>query len=240
MVCRVTLIVALVAFNAAPLNGQVRVGLSAFLGGYLPGNNLFESVRLGDTDQPIILNLGHKPGIAGGGRLTVRLSKFALEAEAGYVVSDLDIPSAVADDVPGDASIFLGSLSVLYDIYRAPFSPLSIYLLGGGGLVARSGDFFDAAKWPTATVKVHEASRSGESERGNPRYAARFSLRIRDVVQTVTGEFEVTSESPLTVEGRLVLDRVDFGIGDPRSRWNPFSIRDEVPVEFTARIPDGD
>ena len=104
----------------------------------------------------------------------------------------------------------------------------------------RSDDFFDVAKWPTATVKVHQASRNGESDGGNPRYAARFSLRIRDVVQTVTGEFEVTSESPLTVEGRLVLDRVDFGIGDPRSRWNPFSIRDEVPVEFTARIPDGD
>ena len=149
MICRVTLIVALVAFNAAPLNGQVRVGLSAFLGGYLPANNLFESVRLGDTDQPIILNLGHKPGIAGGGRLTVRLSRFALEAEAGYVVSDLDIPSAVADDVPGDASIFLGSLSVLYDLYRAPFSPLSIYLLGGGGLVARGGDFFDALEGTT-------------------------------------------------------------------------------------------
>lgn len=149
MICRVTLIVALVAFNAAPLNGQVRVGLSAFLGGYLPADNLFDSVRLGDTDEPIILNLGHKPGIAGGGRLTVRMSRFALEAEAGYVASNLDIPSAVADAVPSDASIFLGSLSVLYDLYRAPFSPLSIYLLGGGGLVARSGDFFDALEGTT-------------------------------------------------------------------------------------------
>jgi hypothetical protein len=126
MIYRVTLFVALFVYTAAPLNGQVRVGLSAFLGGYLPANNLFDSVRLGDTDEPIILNLGHKPGIAGGGRLTVRMSRFALEAEAGYVASNL-----------------------LYDLYRAPFSPLSIYLLGGGGLVARSGDFFDALEGTT-------------------------------------------------------------------------------------------
>ena len=103
----------------------------------------------------------------------------------------------------------------------------------------RSDDFFDVAKWPTATVKIHQASRSGESERGHPRYAARFSVRIRVVEQTVTGEFEVTSESPLTVEGHLVLNRVDFGVGDPHRRWNPLSIRDEIPVEFTARIPGG-
>jgi hypothetical protein len=149
MINRVTLIVALVVYTAAPLNGQVRVGLSAFLGGHLPGNNLFESVRLGDTDQPIILNLGHEPGILAGGRLTVRLSRLALEAEAGYVTSNLDIPSVVADKVPSDASIFLGSLDVLYDLYRAPFSPLSIYLLGGVGLAARGGDFFDSLEGTT-------------------------------------------------------------------------------------------
>ena len=143
MIRRVTLIVALAGCSASPLDGQVRVGLSAFLGGYLPANNLFESVRLGDVDQPIILNLGHKAGIVGGGRLTLRLSRLAIEAEATYGPSDLDIPSAVADDVPSDASIFLGTLNALYDIYRAPFSPLTLYISGGGGLVARSGAFFD-------------------------------------------------------------------------------------------------
>ncbi|MGD8698436.1 MAG: outer membrane beta-barrel protein [Gemmatimonadales bacterium] len=154
MTHRVALIVALALSSAAPLDGQVRVGLSALLGGYLPATNLFESVRLGDADQPIILNLGHEPGIVGGGRLTVRLSRLALEAEAGYVLSNLDIPSAVADEVPSDASIFLASLSALYDIYRAPFSPLSIYLLGGGGLVARSGELFDTLEGTTDLAGV--------------------------------------------------------------------------------------
>jgi len=144
MIRRVTLIVAAAGCcTASPLDGQVRVGLSAFLGGYLPATNLFDSVRLGDVDQPIILNLGHRPGIAGGGRLTLRLSRLSAEAEAAYIASDLDIPSGVAGEVPADASIFLGSLSVLYDIYRAPFSPMTIFLSGGGGLVARRGAFFD-------------------------------------------------------------------------------------------------
>jgi hypothetical protein len=143
MIRGVTLIVALVGCTASSLDGQVRVGLSAFLGGYLPAGNLFESVRLGDVEQPIILNLGHEAGLVGGGRLTLRLSHLAVEAEAAYAASDLDIPRAVEDGVPSDASIFLGSLNVLYDIYRAPFSPLTIYLSGGGGLVARSGAAFD-------------------------------------------------------------------------------------------------
>lgn len=143
MIRRVTLFVALAGCTASPLDAQVRVGLSAFLGGYLPANNLFESVRLGDVDQPIILNLGHKAGIVGGGRLTLRLSRLAIEAEATYVSSDLDIPGAVAEEVPSGASIFLGSLNALYDVYRAPFSPLTLYVSGGGGLVARSGSFFE-------------------------------------------------------------------------------------------------
>lgn len=154
MIRRVTLIVALVGCCTTPLDGQVRVGLSAFVGGYLPASNLFESVRLGDVDQPIILNLGHQPGIAGGGRLTLRLSRLAVEAEAAYVASDLDIPSAIANEAPSDASIFLASLNALYDIYRAPFSPLTIYLSGGAGLVARSGAFFDPLESTTDLAGV--------------------------------------------------------------------------------------
>lgn len=155
MIRRVTLIVAAVSCcTASPLDGQVTVGLSAFLGGYLPATNLFDSVRLGDVDQPIILNLGHQAGIAGGGRVTLRLSRLAVEAEAAYVASDLDIPSAVASEAPADASIFLGSLGVLYDIYRAPFSPLTIFVSGGGGLVARRGAFFDRLEATTDLAGV--------------------------------------------------------------------------------------
>jgi hypothetical protein len=39
--------------------------------------------------------------------------------------------------------VFVGSVNALYVIFQAPFSPLRIYVSGGGGLVSRSGDFFD-------------------------------------------------------------------------------------------------
>jgi len=100
----------------------------------------------------------------------------------------------------------------------------------------RSEDFFESSRWPTATVRVHSARRDGTSERGNPRYGARFDVRIRDVTKTLPGSFEVVGSDPPQVEGRLTLNRVDFGVGEGHSRWNPLSIREEVPIEFSASL----
>lgn len=98
----------------------------------------------------------------------------------------------------------------------------------------RTADFFEVEKFPTATVRVHGARPDGTSERGHPRYAAKFEVRIRDVTRTVDGVFELVSDSPPTVEGELTLDRVDFGVGGPYAWWNPASIGEEIPVRFTA------
>jgi len=144
MLRRATLVASFLALTAGPLQGQVRVGLSAFAGGFLPTNDLFDSVRLRpDTSSLIIFNLGLEPGLVVGGRLTVRLSRLAFEAEAGYAFSSLDIPSVLVNaGANNDATVFLGSINALYDVIRAAFSPLSIYLSGGVGFVARGGDFF--------------------------------------------------------------------------------------------------
>ncbi|KPK56635.1 MAG: hypothetical protein AMS21_12590 [Gemmatimonas sp. SG8_38_2] len=143
---RLTLFVGFLGLAAGPLQGQqVRVGLSAFAGAYLPTNDLFDSVRLRpDTSSLIIFNLGQEPGLLVGGRLTVRFSRLSVEAEAGYAFASLDIPNAVVQaGANNDASVFLGSVNALYDVIRAAFSPLSIYLSGGLGIVARGGDFLD-------------------------------------------------------------------------------------------------
>ena len=99
----------------------------------------------------------------------------------------------------------------------------------------RSPDFFDVEKYPVASVRVHHASAAGQSERGHPRYTARFDLRIRDVEKTVEASFERIDDS--RVEGSLTINRIDFGVGKPRSRWNPFSVHEEVVIRFTARLP---
>jgi polyisoprenoid-binding protein YceI len=101
----------------------------------------------------------------------------------------------------------------------------------------RSADFFDVAKFPIARVRVHGAEPDGQSERGHPRYRAKFDLEIHGVKKTLDGEFEVVHSSPPTVEGGLTLPRVDFAIGDPYAWYNPGSIREEVPVRFRAVLP---
>lgn len=98
----------------------------------------------------------------------------------------------------------------------------------------RTADFFEVETFPTATVRVHSARPDGTSERGHPRYAAKFEIRIRDVTRTEDGRFELVSDSPPTVEGELILDRVDFGVGEPHTWWNPASIDEEIPVRFMA------
>lgn len=204
MIRRLTLIVGLAVCCATPLAGQVRIGLSGFVGGYLPATDLFESVRP-DTTVPIILNLGHQPGLLAGGRLTVRLSRLAVEAEAGYAFADLDVPSAISDVVSSDASIFLGSVNVLYDVFRAPFSPLSIYLSGGGGIVARSGEFFDALE---GTTDVAAAFGFGLRFGLGPATFLRFDLRdyISSFAPRAQSGFQFDSQIQNELIGTLALE----------------------------------
>ncbi len=100
----------------------------------------------------------------------------------------------------------------------------------------RSDDFFDVASYPKATVRVHSTRPDGQSERGNPRYTAKFDVHIKEVEMSLEGAFEVTSLDPPTVEGELTIDRVEFGIGGPYRRWNPMSVKREVPIRFSATI----
>jgi polyisoprenoid-binding protein YceI len=100
----------------------------------------------------------------------------------------------------------------------------------------RSADFFDVARFPTATIRVESAVADGTAESGRPRWRASFVVRIRDVEQAIDGHFEVVSESPPRVEGDVVLNRTDFGIGPPYRWWNPASIQSEIPIHFSTPL----
>lgn len=104
----------------------------------------------------------------------------------------------------------------------------------------RSDDFFDIEKYPTAKVRVSEATLDGESESGDARYRAKFDVTIRDVSKTLEGHFDLVEGDPARVEGELTLNRVDFGVGKGHSRWNPMSVREEIPIRFTAELRDRD
>lgn len=202
MLRRAALVVGFLALTASPLHGQeVRVGLSAFAGGFLPTNDLFDSVRLRpDTSSLIIFNLGLEPGLIVGGRLTVRFSRLALEAEAGYAFTSLDFPSVIVDaGANNDATVFLGSINALYDVIRAAFSPLSIYLSGGLGLVARGGDFFEPYNGTTSfSVALGGGFRYGLSP------AAFLRFDIRDYISS----FAPSTKSGFQFDSKLQNDLI--------------------------------
>ena len=100
----------------------------------------------------------------------------------------------------------------------------------------RSADFFDVDRFPTATIVVDSVAADGDSESGHPRYRASFHVRIRDVEKTIEGDFEMVDLSPPRVEGDLVLDRADFGVGVPHRWWNPVSIQNDVPIHFSTPL----
>lgn len=95
----------------------------------------------------------------------------------------------------------------------------------------RTADFFEVERWPTARVRVHSA-KPIEGDR----YTAQFDLEIRDQRKTVEGVFEITGRAPLQVRGELTIDRMDFGVGEPKT-WNPLSITQEIPIRFEATLP---
>jgi len=101
----------------------------------------------------------------------------------------------------------------------------------------RTEDFFGVEKHSTATVRVHGVRPAEARTSGKSRYRAQFDIDLHGVQKTLPGEFTVLSTNPLVVEGGLTINRLDFGIGEPHSSWNPFSITDEVPVTFRAEIP---
>jgi len=96
----------------------------------------------------------------------------------------------------------------------------------------RTEDFFEVDTWPVARVHIHSAA-PGEGELWN----AQFELEIRGVRKTLSGSFEIVNHTPFQVRGTLTLDRMDFGIGTPKS-WNPMSITEEIPITFEATLPE--
>ncbi len=102
----------------------------------------------------------------------------------------------------------------------------------------RAADFFEVEKFPTARVRVHKV-RKKDGEKSENTYVATFDVKIRDVEKSLDGDFVVVSTDPPIVEGRLVLDRMDFGVGEPHSAVNPMSIGQEIPISFRAALPSG-
>ena len=95
----------------------------------------------------------------------------------------------------------------------------------------RQADFFNVAKFATATVKIHSAKKNAD---GN--YDATATVDFHGHTGDVPVSFEVVSESPLKIKGSATLQRTAFGLGGEYDPSNERSITDDVAITLEATL----
>lgn len=205
---RALAVIALLCGLASPAAAQLQVGLSVVGGGFVPVGELFEAVRVGGETGPIVLNVGQEPGAVLGGRLTVWTSRLGIDAEAVYAFSNADLPQPLTDaGAENDAALFLGSLNLVYVLVQAPFSPLSVYVSAGGGVISRTGGFFNGFE---STTDLAGAIGFGVRYGFNRLAYLRLDLRdyLSSFAPTTRGGFQFDSKFQNDLIGTLSLELV--------------------------------
>jgi polyisoprenoid-binding protein YceI len=95
----------------------------------------------------------------------------------------------------------------------------------------RTPDFFDAAKFSTATIAIGDVKSAGEKK-----YTATANVDLHGMKGTCPVAFEVVSDKPLTIKGTATLDRTSFKIGEPYDAANKYSPLAEVAIGMTAKL----
>lgn len=98
-------------------------------------------------------------------------------------------------------------------------------------------DFFDTAKYPTAKVKIYNAKPKADAKGEHPVYTCKMDFTIHGVKKTFDSEFILTSTNPITVQGKITFNRLDFKIGEPYKKLSPMSIEEEIPLKYKATLP---
>lgn len=97
--------------------------------------------------------------------------------------------------------------------------------------VLRSQNFFDVAKYPQAVYAASTFARAGTNE-----YTANGTLTLRGQTHPVPVTFTfTTSGSDATVQGKSVIHRLDFGVG--QGEWgDPRWVGKDVTLEFDLHL----
>jgi|GEM_PF-2439656 len=88
-------------------------------------------------------------------------------------------------------------------------------------------DYFDVAKYTTATIEIHDIHVHGESE-GH----AQMVLKMRGFEQQLDASFQILNKDPLTISGDAFVDRSIFKIGEDNK-----DVPNEIQVTFNTIIP---
>ncbi|MGD2153281.1 MAG: hypothetical protein PVG79_08425 [Gemmatimonadales bacterium] len=127
------------------------ISVTPLWGFYIPMNDLVESQAVPNPGpiDPETISIMQESGFVWGLRGSRTLSASVwVEVEFQYATSDLKITATRREPLPeptmtGGGRVITLAGNVLWEFYRAPFTPFGIHLLGGLALVNRGGEFFD-------------------------------------------------------------------------------------------------
>ena len=206
---RVPVVFAVVFWLAAgianPASGQETptYTIVPWAGVFLPTSDLAseQNIEQPVSGLPATVTLSQQTGPAFGLRgsrsLTARL---AVELEAFLSLSEIELTGVRPGIGPltepsRDAYVLVIGADIMYEIFRAPFTPFAVHVLGGAGVVIRGGDFFDEEGGFFSGMIDGGTSIAGVAGAGF-RYglSSRFGLRldVRDYIssysQTIDGQ----------------------------------------------------
>jgi polyisoprenoid-binding protein YceI len=96
----------------------------------------------------------------------------------------------------------------------------------------RGSGFLDVARFPTASVLLE-----GFRLEGTDGFSCSVTLELHGQRKLFPMQFRIEDRAARRIRGSVTLDRRDYGVGAPSSRWNPLSPDDSVLVEVEATVP---
>ncbi len=196
----VTLVLAMLPSSLLAQGPRFTIG--AFGGAFVSAADLFD-----EQDITGVLRFGHKTSFSVGGRAAIWITpRLAVEAEGAYNPSDVNVKGTIIGSSVADttfsASVITGSLNLVYAVIKPPLEPLSIYISGGVGIIARSGDFYDFFE---AVVAEPEKTTVGGVVGIGLSYGIARTLNIRFDVRDYISSYSVISGANSELQNDIIL-----------------------------------
>ena len=145
------LLLVIAAAGPALAQEQTTYAVTPFIGLYLPTADLVGNQAVPEAGllDPETMSMTQETALAFGLRASRSLSsKLWVELEFQYAASAIQRTATRREPLPEptvalDARVFTLGANVLWEVFRAPFTPVAVHLLGGLALVSRGGEFFD-------------------------------------------------------------------------------------------------
>jgi hypothetical protein len=192
--------------------------LTPYTGIYLPAADLVSNQAVPNPGplDPETFTMRQNSGLVVGLRASRGLTeKLWIEAELQYAFSDADGTATRREPLPRpeqtlDAYVITLGANVLWEAFRAPFTPFAIHLLGGVGVVTRGGEFYDEGggffQALDGGTNIGLVLGLGLRYELGPRLGLRAD--VRDYLysykgSTADGEFEAETQNDISITGGL-------------------------------------